>query len=444
MVTSLGTSTNLLVISIAADLGVREIGIFDFTAISAGALLVAIPYLWLVAPRLLASKSAGPVAKQRLYESRVRVAEDSSLAGRTLEQASKSLGRNLPVLQVIRGDGALAAVEGLKLEAGDELQLSDTPTGLREVAGTFDVELFDNEGLGSVFAGSEAGDDQSVAELVIGAKSTLCGSTLKHTRFGEQFGVVVIALHRSDTDLMRSAEDLADVVLQAGDLLLVQGPESRVAAVRGQQDLMVLDSRQILPRTPLAPWALAIMAGVIGLASFKILPIHVAALLGVVAMLMRGCVKLEGIGRALSLEVVLLVASSIALGLSLVGSGAADWLASGAVLAVADLQPALQIAAIMTLSALLTNFVSNSASAAIGTPIAVTMASQLGLPAEPFVLAILFGANLSYATPMAYQTNLLVMSAAGYSFRDFVKVGLPLVLLMLVSLSFLLVRHYSL
>jgi di/tricarboxylate transporter len=186
------------------------------------------------------------------------------------------------------------------------------------------------------------------------------------------------------------------------------------------------------------------MAAVIGLASFKILPIHVAALLGVVAMLMRGCVKLEGIGRALSLEVVLLVASSIALGLSLVGSGAADWLASGAVLAVADLQPALQIAAIMTLSALLTNFVSNSASAAIGTPIAVTMASQLGLPAEPFVLAILFGANLSYATPMAYQTNLLVMSAAGYSFRDFVKVGLPLVLLMLVSLSFLLVRHYSL
>jgi di/tricarboxylate transporter len=180
------------------------------------------------------------------------------------------------------------------------------------------------------------------------------------------------------------------------------------------------------------------------LASFKVLPIHVAALLGVVAMLWTGCVKFEGVGRALSLEVVLLVASSVALGLSLVGSGAADWLASGAVAGISGWPPAMQIASIMTLSALLTNFVSNSASAAIGTPIAVTMANQLGLPAEPFVLAILFGANLSYATPMAYQTNLLVMSAAGYSFRDFVRVGLPLVLLMLVTLSWLLVRHFSL
>jgi di/tricarboxylate transporter len=167
-------------------------------------------------------------------------------------------------------------------------------------------------------------------------------------------------------------------------------------------------------------------------------------MLGVVAMLMSGCVRFEGIGRALSLEVVLLVASSIALGLSLVGSGAADWLASGAVIAMEGWPPALQVASMMALSALLTNFVSNSASAAIGTPIAVTVAGQLGLPAEPFVLAILFGANLSYATPMAYQTNLLVMSAAGYSFRDFVKVGLPLVLLMLVTLSWLLVKHYSL
>jgi di/tricarboxylate transporter len=207
---------------------------------------------------------------------------------------------------------------------------------------------------------------------------------------------------------------------------------------------MMLDSRQVLPRTPLAPWALAIMAGVVALASLKILPIHISAMLGVVAMLWTGCVKFEGIGRALSLEVVLLVAWSIALGLSLVASGAADWLASGAVAGVAGWPPALQIASIMTLSALLTNFVSNSASAAIGTPIAVTMAAQLGLPAEPFVLAILFGANLSYATPMAYQTNLLVMSAAGYSFRDFVRVGLPLVVMMLAALSYLLVRHYAL
>ena len=136
--------------------------------------------------------------------------------------------------------------------------------------------------------------------------------------------------------------------------------------------------------------------------------------------------------------------ASLALGQCLVGSGAADWLASGAVSAIRHLNPALQVASVMTLAAVLTNFVSNSAAAAIGTPIAVTMAHQLGITPEPFVLAILFGANLSYATPMAYQTNMLIMTAARYRFGDFVRVGLPLLLLMLAALSFLLVRHYGL
>ena len=444
MVTSLGTSTNLLVISIAADLGVRQIGIFDFTAISAAALLVAIPYLWLVAPRLLVPRRTVSAAPQRVYEGRLRIAAGQSLVGRTVDQASRTLGRPMPVVQLWRGGATIAIGPQLTFESGDEVVVADTPQGLRELASTLAAELFDREGLGSFIAPSETSDDNGVVELVVGPKSSLCGKSLGEARFAEHFGVVVIAVHRSDADLLRSTMDLAQVSLQAGDLLLVQGPESHITRIGGQWDLMTLDSKHILPRTPQAPWALVIMASVIALASFKVLPIHVAAMLGVVAMLMSGCVRFEGIGRALSLEVILLVASSIALGLSLVGSGAADWLATGVVAAVAGLPAAAQVASMMALSALLTNFVSNSASAAIGTPIAVTVAKQLGLPAEPFVLAILFGANLSYATPMAYQTNLLVMSAAGYTFRDFVKVGLPLVLLMLVTLSWLLVRHYSL
>lgn len=444
MVTSLGTSTNLLVISIAADLGVRQIGVFDFTVISAGALLIAIPYLWLVAPRLLSVRNHAPSAAQRNYEARIKVTEGDALAGRSLAQVAKSLGRPMPLTVLLRGGHGPSATDDLTFQAGDEVLITDTPSGLREISSTLSIPLFDKEGLGAWASSRNGKDDQWVVEIVIGPKSPLCGATLGDAGFADKFGVIVIALHRSDSDLLRSSRVLSEVSLQAGDLLLVQGPESNIDAIRGQWDLMMLDSRQVLPRTPLAPWALGIMAAVVLMASFKILPIHVSALLGVVAMLWTGCVKFEGIGRALSLEVVLLVASSIALGLSLVGSGAADWLASGAVVAVAGWPPAFQIASIMALSALLTNFVSNSASAAIGTPIAVTMATQLNLPAEPFVLAILFGANLSYATPMAYQTNLLVMSAAGYSFRDFVRVGLPLVFLMLGALSWLLVRHYSL
>ncbi|MEY4376132.1 MAG: hypothetical protein RJB26_682, partial [Pseudomonadota bacterium] len=143
-------------------------------------------------------------------------------------------------------------------------------------------------------------------------------------------------------------------------------------------------------------------------------------------------------------EVVLIIASSIALGRALVQTGAAEWIAGSFSDLVVGLPPAGQLAAFMSFAALLTNFVSNSAAAAVGTPIAISAATNLGQPLEPFVLAILFGANLSFATPMAYQTNLLVMKAAGYTFGDFIRVGLPLVMLMLLTLVWLLVRHYGL
>jgi di/tricarboxylate transporter len=189
--------------------------------------------------------------------------------------------------------------------------------------------------------------------------------------------------------------------------------------------VLVLSGDRQMPRLPLARTALAIMAAVVVVAA-------------------TGCVRLEGLGRALSLEVVLLVASSVALGRALVVTGAADWIATGVVALAGPLHASWRLAAFMAFSAVLTNLVSNSAAAAVGTPIAIATARSLGQPLEPYVLSVLFGANLSYATPMAYQTNLLVMDAAGYRFADFVRVGAPLVLLMLVTLSYLLSRQYGL
>lgn len=443
IVTSLGTSTNLLILSIAAGLGVAPMGIFEFTGISAGALILAVPYLWLVAPRLLPDRNPRRPVEPRRYEARIRVEAESRLDGRTLRQAATVLGRPLPLLQVERGPTMLEPVADMKFESGDYLLVGDTPQGLRELAGTFAAELFKREGPGR-YVEQEESDDQGIAELVIGPKSPQNGRSLSDTRFAEKFGVVVIALHRSDQDLLRVSTRIGDILLLPGDLLLVQGPLSKLEALRGQWDLMMLDSRVTVPRTPKAPLALGIMAGVIALASFNLLPIHLAALLGVALLLLRGGLLFEHVGRALNLEVVLLLVATLALGTCLVGSGAADWLAAGAVAGIRHLTPAVQVASVMALSALMTNLISHSASAAIGTPIAVTMARQLGIPPEPFVLAILFGANLSYATPLAYQTNTLIMTVAGYRFGDFVRVGLPLLLIMLAALSFLLVRHYGL
>jgi di/tricarboxylate transporter len=207
----------------------------------------------------------------------------------------------------------------------------------------------------------------------------------------------------------------------------------------------MLDSSLQLPRSPLAPRALGIMLAVVLLAATRVMPIHVAAFIGVILMLVSGCVKLDGLGRALSPAVVLLVASSIALGQSLVSTGAAEWIASGVTLAVANFSPAMQIAAFMAFSAYADQLRVEQRGGR-GRHTDRRRDRRTARRASRAVRArhsVRF-ANLSFATPMAYQTNLLVMNAAGYRFADFLRVGLPLVLLMLVTLSILLARRYGL
>ncbi|MEZ5563781.1 MAG: SLC13 family permease [Gammaproteobacteria bacterium] len=445
MLTSIGTSTNLLVLSIATDLGMKPMGLFDFTSITAIALLVALPYLWLIAPHLLPGKTGETKLLRRQFEARIVVgAEHERLVGRQIEDLTKLLGKPLPLIEIIRGRSPVDKSTIGQIEAGDVLILRDTPNGLREIAAVLRVDLFDRYGEGR-FAGVDTPDsDISLAEAVIGSDSGLVGRTLAGAGFSEEFNVVVVGVMRSTEQILRDGRPISDVPLAPGDVLLVQGENKRIEALKAEPHLLMLDSSLQLPRSPLAWRALLIMLLVILAAATKILPIHVAAFFGVIAMLVTQCVKLEGLGQALSPAVVLLVASSIALGSTLVSTGAADWIAAGVSFMVERATPSVQLAIFMAFSAILTNFVSNSAAAAVGTPIAVATAAQLGSPLEPFVLAILFGANLSFATPMAYQTNLLVMNAAGYKFGDFLRAGLPLVGLMLVTLSVLLARRYGL
>jgi di/tricarboxylate transporter len=445
MLTSIGTSTNLLVLRIAEDLGMARMGLFDFTGTALIAFGLAIPYLWLVAPRLLPAIGQTRARSNRVYEARVNVTEESAkLKGRKPADLARTLGRELPAFELLRNEQHMPLETATELAPGDALLLRDTPEGLREFASTFAVDLFDRAGAVGFKETEAARADTRLAEVVIGSESDLRGRTLRDVRFAERHEVVVVGLSRGTGGLLPRAVDIPGTPLSAGDVLLVQGTAERVEQLRSEAHLMLLDATLMLPRSPLAPMALAIMAGVLLVAALKLLPIHVAGFLGVVAMLVTGCVRFEGVGRAMSLEVVLLIVSSVALGQSLVATGAAGWIAEGITAVVRYIPPAGQIAVFMAFAAILTNFVSNAAAAAVGTPIAIATATQLGLPLEPFVLAIMFGANLSYATPMAYQTNLLIMNAAGYRFMDFIRVGGPLVALMLVVLSVLLASRYGL
>ncbi len=184
------------------------------------------------------------------------------------------------------------------------------------------------------------------------------------------------------------------------------------------------------------------MVAVVSVAALGIIPIAISAVAGVLLMVLTKCLGWKDMVRALNAQIILIVAASLALGSALLETGAADVIAAWFVSLTMDSSVTMQLSGLMLLMAVLTNIVSNNAAAVIGTPIAIGIANQLSLPLEPFVLAVLFGANMSYATPMAYKTNLLVMTVGGYSFRDFLKVGIPLTLIMWLSLSWLVPKFY--
>ena len=272
--------------------------------------------------------------------------------------------------------------------------------------------------------------------------STLDRANLKFTRFLDRYQLAVLALHRAGKDIWDAKEEIQEVLLQPADILLVQGSRDQIARLKQTTDFLVLDANVDLPRTDKAPLALAILMGAIALAATGIMPIAVSAVLGVAVLLLTRSLNLGGAIRAISPSVYFVVVASLALGQGLVVTGAIDYITGLFLSATTGASPTVILSALMLLLAVLTNIVSNNAAAVIGTPIAVGIAAQLGLAAEPFVLAVLFGANMSYATPMAYNTNLLVMSAGNYTFTEFVKVGVPLTILMWITLTWVLSSLY--
>ena len=242
---------------------------------------------------------------------------------------------------------------------------------------------------------------------------------------------------------MRPESPGREMRVEEGDVLLVMGLPSDAGEFASADSLLQLEGARVMPRRSHALLSAAIMFGSVFTASIGLFPIAISALAGAILMFLTGCVKFDRVGRALSAKVIVLVAASIAIGRIVLDSGAASWLAELLAMGLASLPPAAILAAIMLFVTVLTNFASNATAATVGTPIAFNIASELGLPQEPLILAVLFGCNLCYATPIAYQTNMLIMAEGNYSFADYVRTGVPLVLLMVTTLSFLLVVSYG-
>ena len=444
MATTIGTSTNILVVSLADDLGMPPIGVFQFTPLVLVAGMIAVPYLWLVMPRMLRDNSTGPDVAARIFHTRLRVGAGSVLAGGDLS----SLGAKLP-----EGITVHDAPAG-PLAPGHDLRISGPHAAIEDAARALKGELAPAWIIDRIRQLSKArGEDIVAVEMTVTADSRLVGRTLAGSAIADLYGVAVLGTHRPAHDSQSAPEDSA---IREGDVLLVIGIDEDLQSFARNDGLLRLEGARELPRRSKAVLAGAIMLGAIATASLGLpwfdvqgyapikLPIAISALAGAIAMFVTGCVKFDRVGRALSAKVIVLIAASLAIGRVIDDSGAAEWLGQALSLGLAYLPPALVLAAIMLFVTVLTNFASNATAATIGTPIAFSIASQLGLPPEPLVLAVLFGCNLCYATPIAYQTNLLIMSEGGYDFGDYMRAGTPLVAIMVGVLSVLLVLWYGL
>ncbi|HKK03474.1 MAG TPA: SLC13 family permease [Gammaproteobacteria bacterium] len=445
--TTIGTSTNLLVVQVSADMGLAPMGMFHFTDIALMAAGLALLYLWLVAPKLVPARTPPmPNTSPRVFEAVLHVDERSDAVGSTIPELIKRTEGAMRITAVERGDGLFVAkLPSMTIRAGDRLHVRDTPDRLKRFEKQLGARLYDARDPTHALSADEApkAGDQRMAEIVVTRGSPLHRRTLKSVPFFAHHRLLPVAVHRPRSP-GAEVTDIGEVFLRAGDIVLVQGAAAALEGVKSVSNLLVVDGSMNLPHTRKAPLAAAIVVGVVATAALGVLPISVAALCGVLAMVTTNCLNWRNALGALDRRLILVIVTSLALGRAMTVTGGMDYIAGLFVMVAEPWPTVVALAGLMIVIALLTEMVTNNAAAVLGTPVAMFVAERLGVPAEPFVLAVLFGANMSYLTPIGYQTNLMVLSAGGYRFTDFFRVGLPLQQIMWWSLTFLLAWKYGL
>ncbi len=450
MATTIGTSTNLLVVAIAAEMGLRQFSMFDFTLPVALVGVFGLLYLWLIAPKLLPARTP-PLSdtSPRVFNAMLHISEESACCGMTFSECLALTDNEMRVDHIERSEGLMVAkLPSVTILPGDRLAVRDTPDRLKAFEEALGANLHGQHQTGAT--AEEEGwiteeEEQQLAEIVVTRESLLHRASLGTTRFALRTGLLPLALHRAREPGSEEIRGNIDSVrLRAGDVVLVQGTPFRLGRLKRTGSTLVLDGTTNLPRKNQANRSLIIIALVVLTAALGLLPISVSALIGVGFMLATRCLNWADAAGALSTQVIIVVVASLALGLALTETGGALYVARVLTAAVQDFPVPIVLSTLMLVMAILTNTVSNSAAGIIGTPIAIEMALQLGTPPEPFVLAVIFGVNMSYATPFGYQTNLLLLSAGGYKFSDFMRAGIPLALIMWIGFSIVLSLLYDL
>lgn len=423
--TLVGTSTNLLVNAMARDLGHPGFSMFEFTPLGVICFVAGCVYLLTLGRWLLPdSRATGLVEQYELgkYITELRVLPESSLIGVSVEKAKLGEEFGVFVLELLRGDKKVWSPRSQTLEEGDILIARGDWSKLDQLKTQAGLEI--NTEFQLKARTLEEGTQQVLTEVLIAPRSRVIGSTLGLLDRRWQHNATVLAIHRRGQILRRQ---LREVHLNVGDVLLMLVPEKEMPALRSDANVIVLSERDAeRPASWRAPFALAVMALVIGISAIGWAPIAITSLVGAVAMTLAGCLEADEVYDAIDWRIIILLAGLLPLGIAMSGSGAAEFIVANSIGLVSDFGPLVVLAVLYLMALLLTEFMSNAAAAVLLTPIGMSTAAMLGVDATPFLIAVTFAASTSFATPVGYQTNTMVYSAGGYRFVDFIKVGLPL------------------
>lgn len=448
MITVIGTSTNVLASGLSEQLGYEPFRLFQFTGLGIVTCLLGLAYLAFVAPRWLPnySQPSDEVMFQRYglgnYISEIVIPPSSNLVGQSLQSSQLQRKFDMDVLELIRNESRFSQPFANKtLQAGDILIVRARSDCLLKVKEEQGIEILPEVEFGTAWANSLTSQEEGIAEVLILPNAEIVGSTLKETRFRQRYNATVLAIQQGQ-ELVR--DRLGKVPLRFGDVLLVQGPKQSLLGFQTHPGLVVTKQQDLENlRRDKAGIAVMILLAVVLLAAFDWLPILISAWIGVIFMLFTGCLKPGELYTAVRWNIIFLLAGLIPLGIAMEKSGATQWLAQGLVAWGDNLSGYALLTIFFLITSLVTEILSNNASVVLLLPIAVKVAESLSLNPYAFMFTVTFAASNSFMTPIGYQTNTMVYGPGGYRFTDFLRVGMPLNLLMVLVVPPLIILFFG-
>ena len=436
--TLIGTSTNILISDLSFENGYGALSMFELSVIGVPIAVLGMLIVYFASPRLMPSHKA-PVCELKdgentRYLAELRVPSESKLIGENPDTFFSDKYPSIELFEVVRHSNILVpGGQPLKASENDLMLVKGSANDLVAMLKDKLVELPHRaEGLDF----KPYGEQPLIVELVIPPQSGLVGSKLLGQRRTLDPHIKIIAVKRRRVHY--EEQILSNLTLKIGDILLVLCPADHLEVLRSSSDFIMVEDihRQIIHKRK-APIAIAVFAGMIGAAALGVTSILVSAVVALFLLLLTGCIQMREAYDSIDAKVVLLIVGSLALGTAIQKTGAAHFYSEAFLSLFRTDNPRIILSAFIALASLSSHVLSNNATAVLLTPIGISTALALGVDPKPFIVAICFGASACYATPIGYQTNLLVYGPGGYRFTDYMKLGLPLSLMVWAMASFL-------